>query len=179
MADNSLPPAPIRDPWGSYTWEEWFRRLRDRALTSLTSVLWTGIDFTSSSITNILDRKHNDLQTIQGGTSAEYYHLKSSEYTELQRSDNVATTAVDLTLDDTYQTVTVTATAKTITLPACSTARIGKVWTVIQDTVGYVDIVRAGSDTIILPTVDTTIRTTTKGATVSLKCLSASTWGLI
>ncbi len=91
MADNSLPPAPVRDPWGSYTWEEWFRRLRDRATASLTSVSWTGIDFTSSSLTSILDRKHNDLQTIQGGTSAEYYHLTSAQHSNLTGTNTTFT----------------------------------------------------------------------------------------
>ena len=93
MADNALPPAPVRDPWGSYTWEEWFRRLRDRATASLTSVTWTGIDFTGSSLTNILDRDHNDLTTIQGGTSAEYYHLTSAQHTNLT---GTSTTFTDL-----------------------------------------------------------------------------------
>ena len=80
---NGIPPAPIRDPFGSYTWEEWFRKMRDRALASVTSVTWSGIDFTGSNITSILTRNHNDLTTIQGGTSAEYYHLTDSQHTNL------------------------------------------------------------------------------------------------
>jgi hypothetical protein len=82
MATN-IPPAPIRDPWGSYTWEEWFRAIRNKAVESLTSVSWSGIDFTGSNITSILNRKHNDLTNIQGGTSAEYYHLTSAQNTSL------------------------------------------------------------------------------------------------
>lgn len=175
----ALPPPPIRDQFESYTWEEWFRQLRDRANSSLTSIAWSGIDFTGSSITDILSRPHNSLQTIQGGTSAEYYHLTSSEYTELQRDNNVSSVAVNTTLDDTYQTVLVTASGKTITLPAASTARIGKVWTVILGTLGYTDIVRAGSDTLTLPVTDTRIRINNKGASVSLKCLTATSWGIV
>lgn len=83
MATTNIPPAPIRDPWGSYTWEEWFRRLQDRATASLTSVSWGGIDFTGSNIISIVNRKHNDLTNIQGGTSAEYYHLTSAQHTDL------------------------------------------------------------------------------------------------
>lgn len=179
MATPPLPPAPIRDPWGTYTWEEWFRILRERAMTSLTSVSWGGIDFTASSLTDILDRKHNDLQNIQGGTSGEYYHLTSAERSEIQRGDNVSSVSTNTTLDDTHQTVYVTATGKTITLPAASTARIGKVWTVILATVGYTDIVRNGSDTLTLPETSTTIRLDVKGASVSLKCLSSSSWGIV
>lgn len=179
MTVTTLPPAPIRDPWGSYTWEEWFRRLRDRATQGLTTVLWTAINFTSSNLTDIATRLHNQLQTIQGGTSGEYYHLTSSEYTELQRSDNVTSVSANTTLDDTYQTVLVTATGKTITLPAASTARIGKIWTVILGTTGYTNITRSGSDTLNLPTTETTIRLTNKGASVSLKCLTSSSWGIV
>jgi hypothetical protein len=80
---TAIPPAPIRDPWGSYTWEDWFRLIRNRATESLTSVSWSGIDFTGSNITSILNRKHNDLTNIQGGTSAEYYHLTSANYSNL------------------------------------------------------------------------------------------------
>jgi hypothetical protein len=80
---TAIPPAPIRDPWGSYSWEDWFRSIRNRATESLTSVSWTGIDFTGSSLTSIVDRKHNDLSNIQGGTSAEYYHLTQAQNTSL------------------------------------------------------------------------------------------------
>lgn len=83
MANGTIPPAPIRDPWGSYSWEDWFRQLRNRATASLTSVTWSGIDFTGSNITSILTRNHNDLTNIQGGTSAEYYHLTQTQHTDL------------------------------------------------------------------------------------------------
>ena len=80
---TAIPPAPIRDPWGSYTWEDWFRLIRNRATESLTSVTWSGIDFTGSNLTSLVTRKHNDLTNIQGGTSAEYYHLTSAQHTSL------------------------------------------------------------------------------------------------
>ena len=100
---NGVPPAPIRDPWGSYTWEEWFRKLRDRATQSLISVSWDGIDFTSSSLTDILDRKHNDLSNIQGGTSAEYYHLTNTQHTKV---GSFITTTIDATPSASTDTVT-------------------------------------------------------------------------
>ena len=80
---TAIPPAPIRDPWGSYTWEDWFRQVRNRATESLTSVSWSGINFTGSTLTSINDRKHNDLTNIQGGTSASYYHLTQAQHTDL------------------------------------------------------------------------------------------------
>lgn len=83
MATTNLPPAPIRDPWGSYSWEEWFRALRNRATESLVSVSWSGIDFTGSNLTSLVTRRHNDLTNMQGGTSAEYYHLTNTQHTNL------------------------------------------------------------------------------------------------
>ena len=88
MATTTIPPAPIKDPWGSYTWDEWFRQIRDRGQATGT-ITWSAINFTGSSLTNIVDRKHNDLSTVQGGTSAEYYHLTSAEYTVLQRNSTI------------------------------------------------------------------------------------------
>ncbi len=85
---TTLPPAPIRDPWGSYTWEEWLRKVSQIG-QSTGSVSWSGIDFTGSSLTNIVDRKHNDLSNMQGGTSAEYYHMTSAEYTLFQRNTTI------------------------------------------------------------------------------------------
>jgi len=85
---TTIPPAPIKDPWGSYTWDEWFRQVRDRGQTT-GSITWSSINFTGSSLTNIVDRKHNDLSNIQGGTSAEYYHLTSAQNTFVQNYNSV------------------------------------------------------------------------------------------
>ena len=86
--------------------------------------------------------------------------------------------AVDTALGDTLRTVLVTASGRTITLPAASAARNGKDWTVIQGVGGYVDVTRAGSDTLMLPTNDTKSRLRTKGASLAMRCLTASSWGI-
>lgn len=135
-------------------------------------------DLTDGGQTSLHKHDHNAQDGLQGGTAAQFYHLTSAEYSELQRGDNVASVAANTTLDDTYRTVYVTATGKVITLPAASAARIGKDWTVILGTTGYTDIVRAGSDTLTLPTNDTTIRIDNKGASITLRCLTASSWGI-
>jgi len=88
MATTTIPPAPIKDPWGSYTWDDWFRQIRDRGQATGT-ITWQSINFTGSSLTSIVDRKHNDLTNIQGGTSAEYYHLTKNEYDYTQRNNNI------------------------------------------------------------------------------------------
>ena len=72
---------PIREPnQSSYLWLDWFQKLHDY-ITAVGALSWTVIDFASSNITDIVTRNHVDLQNKQGGTTNEYYHLTSSEYT--------------------------------------------------------------------------------------------------
>lgn len=82
MAAGSLPPPPIQDKPGSFTWLEWYRQLRAYVSTS-GSVPWYIINFAGSNITDIALRDHDNLQGIQGGTAGEHYHLTSAEYTAL------------------------------------------------------------------------------------------------
>lgn len=135
-------------------------------------------DLTDGGVTTLHTHTHNLLDGLQGGTTDEYYHATAAEYSEMQRSDNVTESAISIALDDTRRTVLMTATGKTVTLPAASAARIGKDWTVILGTAGYTDITRAGSDTLTLPTNDATIRLDVKGASVTLRCLTATSWGI-
>ena len=79
MADTTLPPPPINDKPGSFTWMEWYRQLRNYVSTT-GSVPWYVINFAGSNLTDIAVRKHNDLQTIQGGTAGEHYHLSAAQY---------------------------------------------------------------------------------------------------
>lgn len=79
---NPLPPPPINDKPGSYTWLEWYRQLRAYVSTS-GSVPWYIINFSGSNITDIAIRQHNDLQGIQGGTSGERYHLTAAQHAAL------------------------------------------------------------------------------------------------
>lgn len=80
-----LPPPPINDKPGSFTWLEWYRQLRDYISTS-GSVPWYLIDFTGSNITDIATYLHNSLQVLQGGATNEKYHLSLSEYTAVTGS---------------------------------------------------------------------------------------------
>jgi len=78
MASVGLPPPPINDAPGSFTWLEWYRQLRSYVSTS-GSVPWYIINFAGSNITDIATREHNSLQGLQGGTSGEMYHLTSAQ----------------------------------------------------------------------------------------------------
>lgn len=173
-----LPPAPIGEPPGSFAWQDWYLKLR-QFFTTTGTLAWNLVDKTGANITDIPIRLHNTLQTIQGGTVGEFYHLTLAEYDELQRDNNVTSVGVNTTLDDTNRTVLVTASGVTVTLPAASTARIGKSWTVILGTTGFTTVARNGSDTLNLPDAETSIQLDEKGASVSLRCLTATSWGIV
>ena len=78
-----LPPAPTGSPPGSQFWNIWYEKLRALVNNTATSLGWVNLNFAGSKITDIASRLHNDLQTIQGGTAGEYYHLTNTEYTLL------------------------------------------------------------------------------------------------
>lgn len=80
-----LPPPPINDKPGSFTWLEWYRQLRNYVSTS-GSVPWYIINFSGSNITDIAQRSHNNLQSLQGGTGGQMYHLTSSQYNAISNS---------------------------------------------------------------------------------------------
>jgi hypothetical protein len=77
-----LPPPPSNDPPGSFAWVEWYRLLRNY-ISSASSIPWSTIQFAGSDIGDIATKRHNDLESFQGGQSGEYYHLKSADYTDL------------------------------------------------------------------------------------------------
>lgn len=171
MAMRLQPPprrhAALDGEWFSRAWDQWFEAL-SRLLHS-SAIPWDAIDFSASS--------HEDIVTAQGGSATERYHLLAAEYAELQRGNNVALAATDIALDDTRRTVLVTASGKTVTLPAATVARLGADWTVALATVGYVTIQPAGADTLILE--DMPIVLDEEGASVTLRCATASSWVLV
>jgi len=75
---NILPPPPVNDAPGSFTWLEWYRQLRNYVSTT-GSVPWYIINFAGSNITDIINRDHGNLQGIQGGTAGERYHLTAAQ----------------------------------------------------------------------------------------------------
>lgn len=170
------PPPPTKEPifdrWAYLLW---------RRLTQAGQILWTTIDTSGSNLTDIETRNHNDLQTIQGGTTAEYYHLTAAEDAEIARQKAVTSTAVSASMDDTAATWRVTATGQTLTLPAASTAQIGNIWTVHFATTGTLTVQRAGSDTIMTPTsaTETSVILNIRGMSLDFECVSATTWAIV
>jgi len=79
---TGLPPPPINDQPGSFTWLEWYRQLRNYISTN-GSVPWYVINFAGSNITDIATRDHDQLQNLDGGTAGEHYHLTAAQHAAL------------------------------------------------------------------------------------------------
>ncbi len=79
----TLPPPPSQSPPGSSVWLEWYRQLRDFLVAEGGTIPWNSIDTTGSNLTDIATRAHSSLQSLQGGTTGEYYHLTSTQLTDL------------------------------------------------------------------------------------------------
>lgn len=70
-----IAPVPIGSDPGSYAWIEWYTQLTN-FINSGVTVSWAQIGFAGSTLTSIADRKHADLQTINGVISNAYaYHM--------------------------------------------------------------------------------------------------------
>jgi len=52
---------------------------------------WSLIDKTGSNLTDLATRNHNDLQSIQGGSVGDYYHLTTADVTRLANTSGTNT----------------------------------------------------------------------------------------
>lgn len=62
-----VPPPPLNSPSGSYYWLEWYTNLTN--FLNGTNIPWSNLNFTGSNLHDILTRKHNTLQNVQGGNA--------------------------------------------------------------------------------------------------------------
>jgi hypothetical protein len=83
-----LPPTPIGVPPGHSFWNDWYEKLRTIVNTGAVSVTWSNINFAGSNITSIASRAHNNLQSMQGGTTGERYHLTAAQHAALGGGDH-------------------------------------------------------------------------------------------
>jgi len=97
---SGLPPPPVNDQPGSFTWLEWYRQLRNYVSTS-GSVPWYIINFSGSNITDIAARDHGNLQGLQGGVPGGRYHLSSDDYNRRSNYMDVQTTTSGIVLPTT------------------------------------------------------------------------------
>lgn len=83
----ALPPVPPGDIQSNpAVWKEWLTKIQRivNGIAPTGLISWTtGIDFTGSTLSSILSRAHNVLQSMQGGASNEYYHMTSAQNTML------------------------------------------------------------------------------------------------
>lgn len=68
-----LPPVPITNDKNIL--HDWNIKVRSILNKAQESVTWTSIDMAGSNLSDIVNRNHNDLTAIQGGTTDEYYHM--------------------------------------------------------------------------------------------------------
>ena len=96
----SLPPIP-REPIGeTHSWREWLTRI-SQVFASGSNTFFSNLNFSGSNITSIVSRKHNDLQSIQGGALGDYQHLTTSQLANLYYK-----TWVSFTSKSTNQSIT-------------------------------------------------------------------------
>jgi hypothetical protein len=79
MAINKLPPPPRGMVELDRNVALYLQEL-ERLLNSTDQIEWDRIDFTNSDLADIATRLHNDLQSIQGGTTNERYHMTAAEH---------------------------------------------------------------------------------------------------
>ena len=93
----ALGPPPLHSPITSPLWKRYFERLSTQLGGAQQGQIgyFTGLNFTSSNITSIVTRTHNSLQTHQGGSSGERYHLTAAQHTGITAGGNFTKSVTD------------------------------------------------------------------------------------
>ena len=93
----ALGPPPLHNPLTSPLWKRYFERLSQQlGGTEAGGVgYYNGLNFTGSNITSILTRTHNSLQTHQGGSSGERYHLTAAQHSGVTAAGNFSKSVTD------------------------------------------------------------------------------------
>jgi hypothetical protein len=117
-----IPPPPLQDAAGSFSWLEWYRQLRDYVSTA-SSIPWNIINFAGSKLTDLQQRGHSDLQNIQGGVAGERYHLTLAQLSAVTPAAPVvtATTAYTVTVNNLTILCNAATAGFAVTLPLAST----------------------------------------------------------
>ena len=102
----ALGPPPLHSPITSNLWKRYFERLSTQlGGTSEGGVgYYNGLNFTSSNLTSIVTRNHNDTQNTQGGSSGEKYHLTAAQHTGVIAGGNFVKSVTDSITAGTTQT---------------------------------------------------------------------------
>ena len=143
-----LPPIP-KEPLtpDSHIWRDWFNGLRNVLIGAIQGVVsWVSINFTGSDIKDIVARSHQDLQNLQGGAAGQYYHLTSTQLTNL----GTVTTVSVVTSNGFAGTVATATSTPAITLSTSVTGLLKGNGTAISAATSGTDYAPATSGTSIL-----------------------------
>lgn len=93
-ARTRIPPPPISSE-DKTIWSNWYVAVKDAINNLRADLKWSNLDFTGSNITDIVNRSHQNLTNLQGGSSTERYHITSTQATAIAAFN--ATQWTDLT----------------------------------------------------------------------------------
>ena len=85
VARTRIPPPPVSSE-DRTVWSNWYVAVKDGINNLRADLKWTNLDFTGSNLTDVVTRNHNDLNSINGGSSTERYHLTAAQHTDLTDS---------------------------------------------------------------------------------------------
>lgn len=121
----ALPPLPLQDLASlPFSLQEWLRNLQRLVGGAVGSIPWTSINTAGSALTDIATRLHNSLQSIQGGTTGSYFHLKTAVKGSKTHDFGTVNAVTNAT---TTQTVTGATTTSTVIVTATTTLVAGLV----------------------------------------------------
>lgn len=102
-------------------------------------------------------------------------------YKIFKRESTINSISSSTSLNDTHGTVLVNTSGLTITLPPASLDIVGNDWTIIFGTTGTCTIVCSGSDSFpaVTSATETSATIVSRGTSLTFRCTSATTWGIV
>ena len=98
MAINVGPTPHMKFLSGPRRTKEYQRLLKLQSESSITTQLYTDLDFTASNITSIVNRAHDNLQSMSGGGT---YHLSAAQYANLTSTIRIKSVTDSITAGST------------------------------------------------------------------------------
>jgi len=135
---GGLSPPPTRAASGDFAWTAWYNDLY-KLLSTTGAVNWSQVNKAGSSIADLQNKNHNLLTPIQGGLSAERFHLNQAEYNYVHNSPYIE--VIDAT-----NTIALTATPQLLIPPTTVNAQ----GITYDNTTGEFTFTYAGNYTLVI-----------------------------
>lgn len=104
--------------------QTWFRQMRDAIQGEGGLIPWDSISKTGSDLGDLASRDHADLTNVQGGASADYYHMTQVEHTSVTGLTLVVDGTTNLTTTSNgYQLADTSSGDVTFNLPSAATRK--------------------------------------------------------